>query len=83
MRVRGCVAHGSPNQELGFVHTCCPPRGCSVSKAWGEENKRPWETMMSHAEGVEKWCKRDRKGKKNHQKQEKRRKRESGKGKNR
>lgn len=54
MWARGCVAHGSPNQELGFVRTCRPLRGCSVSKARGEENKGPWGTMVSHAKGVEK-----------------------------
>jgi len=50
-----CVTHGSTNQELGFVHIC-PSRGCSVSKAWGEENRGPWGTTVIHAEGVEKWC---------------------------
>lgn len=86
MWVRRCVAQGSPGQELGFVHTCHPSRVCSVSKEWGEQNKGPWGTVMSHAEGVKKSCKRQKVKEKNQhqtQKRQKRRKRKLGKGENR
>lgn len=58
-----------PIRNWAFVHTCHPSGGCSVSKTWGEENKGPWGTMVSHTEGVDKLCKRDRRlrGKKHHQ----------------
>lgn len=64
MWARGCVVHGSRNQELGFVHTCHPSKGWSVSKAWGEENKGPWVrwwAMQSREVGLERQKIKERK----------------------